>query len=79
MVSQAELAATVGRSRSWVVTWLARFKEVPPDDLAVVSSRSCARHTPPPSTPTAVVERILAIRDEPPEHVKRVPGPTAIL
>jgi len=77
--SQAELAATVGRSRSWVVKWLARFKEVPPDELAVLSSRSRARHTPPPSTPKAVVERILAIRDEPPEHLKRVPGPKAIL
>src|SRR5262249_13852771 len=42
-------------------------------------SRSRARHTPPPSTPKAVVERILAIRDEPPEHLHRVPGPKAIV
>jgi hypothetical protein len=32
-----------------------------------------------PSTPKAVVERILAIRDDPPEHLRRVPGPKAIL
>jgi transposase InsO family protein len=62
-----------------VVKWLARFKEVPPDDLDVLHARSRARHTPPPSTPKAVVERILAIRDEPPEQLQRVPGPKAIL
>lgn len=77
--TQAELATTLHRSRSWVVKWLARFKEVPPDDLEVLYARSRARHIPPPSTPKAVVERILAIRDEPPEHLRRVPGPKAIL
>lgn len=77
--SQAELAATLGRSRSWAVKWLARLKDTALDDLAVLHARSRARHTPPPSTPKAVVERILAIRDEPPEHLHRVPGPKAIL
>jgi hypothetical protein len=77
--TQEELAATLGRSRSWVAKWLSRLNATAPDDLAVLSSRSRARHTPPPSTPNAVVERILALRDEPPEHLRRVPGPKAIL
>ncbi len=77
--TQIELAATVGRSRSWVVKWLIRFKDAAPDDLAVLHARSRARHTPPPSTHKAVVERILSIRDEPPEQLRRVPGPKAIL
>jgi transcriptional regulator with XRE-family HTH domain len=77
--SQEELAAAVGRSRSWVAKWLARFKEAAPDDLAVLHARSRARHTPPSSTPQALVERILAIREDPPDHLRRVPGPKAIL
>src|SRR5215472_16246762 len=77
--TQEELAAAVGRSRSWVAKWLARLKAADPHDLSVLHSRSRARHTPPPSTPKAVVERILAIRDNPPEHLRRVPGPKAIL
>lgn|SRR5579885_364713 len=77
--TQEELAASSGRSRRWVAKWLARFKDPDPDDLAVLSSRSRARHTSPPSTPQAVVERSLAIRDDPPAHLRRVPGPRAIL
>jgi hypothetical protein len=77
--TQAELASAVGRSRSWVVKWLPRLKGTAPDDLAALFSHSRARRTPPSSTPQGVVERILAIRDEPPEHLQRVPGPKAIL
>jgi hypothetical protein len=77
--THADLAATLGRSRTWVTKWLARLKEAEPSDLTAFRARSCARHTPPPSTPQAVVERILAIRDDPPDHLRRVPGPQAIL
>lgn len=77
--TQDELAAWIGRSRSWVAKWLARLKDTAPDDLTVLHARSRARHTPPPATPKAVVERILSIRDEPPEHLRQVPGPKAIL
>jgi hypothetical protein len=38
-----------------------------------------ARHTPSPSIPQPVVERILALRDEPPAHLRRVPGPRTLL
>jgi transposase InsO family protein len=74
-----DLAAAVGRSESWVKKWLARFKQVRTTDLTLFQSRSHARHTPPPPTPPPVVERILSIRDEPPDHLRRVPGPRTIL
>jgi Homeodomain-like domain len=75
----AELAATVGRSESWVNKWLARFKQATSTDLSLFHSRSHARHTPPPSTPQPVVERILELRDDPPDHLRRVPGPRTLL
>src|SRR5690349_11361677 len=71
----AELAAHVGRSESWVNKWVARWKHATTSDLTLFQSRSHARHTPTPSTPQPVVERILAVRDEPPDHLRRVPGP----
>jgi Homeodomain-like domain len=75
----AELAEKVGRSESWVNKWLARFKQATAADLSLFQSRSHARHTPPPTTPPPVVDRILALRDEPPAHLRRVPGPRTIL
>jgi hypothetical protein len=63
--TQAECAACLGRSRSWVKTWRARLKAHAPDDLAALQARSRARHTPQPTTPPAVVDRILSLRDEP--------------
>lgn len=77
--TQAELAATLGRSRSWGAIWLPRLKEAEPADLTVLHARSCARHTPPSPMPRALVERLLAIRDDPPDHLRRVPGPKARL
>ncbi len=77
--TQTELATAIGRSRSWVTKWLARLNAAAPEDLSVLYSRSRARHTPPTSTPPAVVERLLALRDDPPEHLRRVPGPRALL
>lgn len=75
----AELAAHVGRSESWVSKWLARLKHATTPDLTLFQSRSHARHTPSPSTSQPVVERILALRDEPPAHLRRVPGPRTLL
>lgn len=75
----AHLAATIGGSESFVKKWLARFKHATITDWTLYQSRSHARHTPPPSTPQPVIERILALRDEPPDHLRRVPGPRTIL
>jgi transposase InsO family protein len=74
-----DLATCLGHSESWVKKWRRRFKEAAPDDQQVLRSRSRARHTPPPSTPPEVVQRILDLRDQPPENLQRVPGPRALL
>jgi hypothetical protein len=77
--TNADLAAAVGASESWVKKWLACLKRAPMPDPTLYHARSHARHTPPLSTPQPVVERILALRDEPPDHLRRVPGPRTIL
>lgn len=77
--THADLAAAVGASESWVKKWLARLKHAATPDPTLYHARSHARYTPPPSTPSPVVERILALRDAPPAHLRRVPGPRTIL
>jgi hypothetical protein len=74
-----ELATCLGRSRSFVKKWLKRFREAPPDDLVVLHSRSCARKTPPPSLHPRILQRIVEMRQTPPEDLQRVPGPKALL
>jgi transposase InsO family protein len=73
------LAGELGRSVGWVKKWKRRLREAPPDDEAVLRGHSRARRHPPPSVGPAVVARILAIRDDPPANLQRVPGPKAIL
>jgi hypothetical protein len=75
----AQLAEALGRSTSWVKKWLRRLGRAAWDDEAVLHSRSRARRHPPPAVPPLVVERILALRDQPPAHLQRTPGPKAIL
>jgi transposase InsO family protein len=72
-----EYARRLQRSESWARKWLRRFAAVPHDDR-VLFGLSRARKHPPPSVPPAVVEAILAIRDQPPEQLRRVPGPKTI-
>ncbi len=73
-----DYAAAVGRSQSWVKTWLGRCRNSDPTDVSVLLDRPRTRHTPNPTIAPLVVERILAIRDEPPANLQRVPGPKAI-
>ncbi len=77
--TQPQLAAAVGRSLGFVKKWLPRFRQAPAGDPSVLFGLPCRRKTPYPQTDHEVEERILAIRDEPPENLKRVPGPKAIL
>ena len=79
--SHSQLATALGCSQSWVDKWLKRFR----DELAaglplpqIWQGHSRARHTPPSTTHPLVVQTILAIRDQPPEGLRRVPGPEAI-
>jgi hypothetical protein len=74
-----QLAEAVDRCLSWAKKWLKRLSLAPADDQVVLHSRSRAHHTPYRKVPQAVVQRILEIREEPPENLHRTPGPKAIL
>lgn len=67
------------RSLTWVKKWLRRFRQADPGDENVLQSRSRARKTSPKKVCKAVIDQILAIRDEPPDNLRRTPGPLAIL
>ncbi len=56
-----------------------RLLSVPPDDEQVLRGLSRAPHHPPPRLDPQVVDRLLEIRDDPPEGLGRIPGPKAIL
>jgi hypothetical protein len=77
--TQKELAAWMGRSLGWVKKWIKRFREAPAGDARVLFGKPRGRTTPYPQTDTEVQERVVAIRDAPPENLRRVPGPRAIL
>jgi hypothetical protein len=77
--SVPQLAQQIGRSVNWITNWRRRRSQAPPDDEAVLHSRSRARKHPPPALSRLTIERILAIRDAPPANLHRVPGPKAIL
>lgn len=74
-----EYADQIGRSYAWVKKWVKRLSAASPGDETVLWNRSSARKHPPPPLHPAVIERILAIRDSPPENLRRTPGPKAIL
>ena len=73
-----DYADALKRSLGWVKKWRKRITAAP-EDAQVLLSRSRARIHPPPKLDPLVIERILAIRDTPPENLKRIPGPKAIL
>lgn len=74
-----ELALEVGYSTSWVGKWLNRFNSVDPDDPSIFLSRSRARRTSGKQVTTVVEDAIVEIRDNPPEGLRRIPGPQTIL
>lgn len=74
-----DYAAATHRSLAWVKKWRQRLRTAAPDDDLVLYSRSRARTQPRPRIDPFVIERILAIRDDPPAHLQRVPGPKTIL
>lgn len=76
---QCRFAAILGRSRSWVKKWMKRLRQTPPDDAAVLWGQSRARQTSPRRVNQAIVDRVLDIRDHPPDNLQRTPGPRAIL
>ncbi len=62
-----------------VKKWRKRLREADPHDAQVLVSRSRAHHAPYPSWDPRVEERIVEMRSSPPENLKRVPGPRALL
>jgi len=74
--SQRRLAQETKRSVSWVKKWRKRFAEADSDDREVLKSRSRRPKTAGPRLEQRVIERILAIRDNPP--LNRIPGPLTI-
>jgi transposase InsO family protein len=77
--TRAQLARATGMSRGWVDKWKKRLASASPTDEQVLHSLSCAPHQPPPRLDALVVDRLLEIRDQPPEGLGRPPGPKAIL
>jgi len=77
--TRTQLAQATGMSRSWVDKWRKRLLSVPAADEQVLRGLSRAPHHPPPRLAPQVVDRLLEIRDDPPEGLGRTPGPKAIL
>ena len=77
--TQKQYAHEVGMSLGWVKKWKKRLQEAESKDEAVLHSRSRARVHPPERISQPVVDRIVAMRDEPPEGLGRTPGPKALL
>jgi transposase InsO family protein len=77
--SRQQLADAVGCSKSMVNTWKKRFAEADPHSAVALFSRSRAPHRHPARLSDEVVERIIEMRLAPPEHLKRTPGPKALL
>lgn len=74
-----QYAEAVGMSRGWVKKWKKRLAEAEPEDEQVLHSLSRARQHPPERLSQSVVDRIIQMRDEPPEGLRRTPGPKALL
>ena len=77
-----QYADAVGCSQSMVCTWRQRFRETKAQgalDASIFFSRSRAPHHHPSRIDTEVKERVLSIRQAPPEPLQRTPGPLAIL
>ena len=79
--TQAQFAAALGYSKGGVKKWLSRLREEQAAGLPlsqIVQGHSRARKQSPTKTAPLVIETILAIRDQPPEGLRRVPGQEAI-
>lgn len=81
--TQEQLGQAVGRSKSWVYKWQARLGQVSGgDDVTlhqIAQGQSHTRKHPPERIDPRIEALILSIRDEPPEGLRRTPGPKAIL
>ena len=74
-----KMADEVGCSKSWVKKWLKRIRCAPLESQEVLRGKSRVRKHPLPPMEPKIVEKILEIRDHPPQQLGRTPGPLAIL
>lgn len=77
--TRAQLAQATGMSLGWVDKWKQRLLSAAAEDEAVLRGLSRAPHHPHPGLDALVVERLLEMRDHPPEGLGRTPGPKALL
>ncbi len=77
--TRPQYAQAVGMSVGWVKKWIKRLREALPEDEAVLHSQSRARTHPPERISQVVVDRLVEMRDQPPEGLGRTPGPKALL
>jgi hypothetical protein len=77
--TRPQLAQATGMSVSWIDKWKKRLLQAPKDDEQALHGLSRAPHHPLSRLDQQVVDRVLEIRDDPPEGLGRTPGPRAIL
>ncbi len=77
--TRQQYAQAVGMSLGWVKKWIKRLREASPQDEAVLQGQSRARKHPAERISQRVVDRILELRDQPPEGLGRTPGPKALM
>ena len=77
--TRAQLAHSIGMSQGWISKWKKRLAGVPTADEQVLRGLSRAPHHPHPRLDPLVVDRVLEMREEPPEGLGRTPGPKALL
>lgn len=77
--TQQQYGQAVGMSVGWVKKWKKRLGQAPVEDEQVLQSLSRARKQAPERISQQVVDRILHLRDHPPEELGRTPGAKALL
>ncbi len=78
--STSQLAHVLSRSVSWVKKWKRLFQTASTQEEleSILRGTSCVPKHPPARVHPLLEEMILAIRDQPPEGLRRIPGPKAI-
>lgn len=74
-----DFATVLKRSVGWVSKWINRLRSAPADDDTIVQSRSRVPKTTTACLSLTVMLAIIMMRLHPPGHLRRTPGPVAIL
>src|SRR5207247_1859158 len=68
-----DIADTLRRSRRCEMNFLNRLVQVTQSHRGFLASRATPPHTPPPLLTQIIIDSILAIRDNPPHNLGRIP------